>query len=773
IAVTFVQVSPYVGRLGGVSLDDTWFMPFSPQSCISFLVPFATVKDIAWYDTDISMNNAYVGLVMLIFFMLTLFSKRKLILNVFIVFGLVSLLASFGQATPVRAFLYHVFPLLDMFRHSSFFSYFAVITIIPAAATGLGNYLANPPLYKKKLCWITLATGLVVIGLLISAIAGIQPEASFFLKPADDFAAWLQEPGRQEHIIIHALIQLIMLTVFIVFALKRSEGSFKALALIIAIEMLISVQLNTYYTVVSAGVNPLELKHNLDQRARGFPVPQAGVPVGVNTEMNAAYSVIWLNTNIFNKTVSFEGYNSFRLKGYESLADSFPSLAAAICRNELLYLSDKIEPFDKNKLGIADSLKTVLFTGEPDIPGKHRNLKLSPGDSVRITGFRPGYVQAEINCSDSLAVTFLQEWYPGWKVKVDGVGQPAFVTNKMAISTIVPSGRHIIEYSYFNRPVFIAFIFSYLTVLVIISLLLFFQVRSRNKTFRISIIILLWVTVCSLSFYRFGYTSYEAQKLAQYRETAKTIVKSGVSSVVCNVDDREMMRNALTEAGYQGKSYFNNLTYAGGLSGLIESLDSTRDQKVAKVDLFAANPDEAEAAFRINWPVLIESYSYKAGSLSIYTTGNGLPGFTEINDFETVAGRWIGDAASIDSLHFFKGKFSNRVDSKFAGSHAFKWKPAAEFNHRSFELFIKAKLSGDYSGASLIIQQRRNKLIIRSFSVNLGTYRIASQDWVNVAKYGLFPEGAVEGDEISVFFWGNGKSTFFVDNFLVDVRFVE
>lgn len=773
IVITFVQVSPHLSRLNGVSLDDAWFMPFSPQSCISFLVPFSTVKDIAWYNTDISMNNAYIGLVMLIFFIVTLFSKRRLILNVFLVFGLVSLLASFGQATPVRAFLYYVFPLLDMFRHSSFFSYFAVIALIPAAATGISDYLSNSSVYKKKLCWITLAAGLVIIGLLISAIAGIKPEASFFLKPAHNFADWLQEPGRNEHIIIHALIQLIILAVFFVSVLKRPVGSFKALALIIAIEMLISVQLNTYYTVVSAGVNPLVLKHNLDQRAQGFPIPQPGIPVGVNTEINASYSVIWQNANIFNKTVSFEGYNSFRLKGYESLADSFPQLAKSICRNEILYLSDRIEPFGKYNLRIADSIKHVLFTDDPDIDGKYQNLKLTPGDSLRITGFRPGYVLAEISCSDSVAVTLLQEWYPGWKVKVDGAIQPAFVTNKMAISTIIPSGKHIVEYSYFNRPVFFAFFISYITVLVLISLLIFFQVKNRNRTFRISAILLLWITVCSLSYYRFGYTSYDEQKLAQYRDVASSIVKSGVSAVVCNVDDREMMQYMFKETGYQGKSHFVNLTYPAGLSGLIQSIDSIRDKKIAKVDLIAASPEEAEAALRIKWPVVTDSYSYKSGSLRFYSMGLDRPGFSKTNDFESSNDNWKGDTATIDSVNFFEGKFSNRVDSIFIGSHVYKWKPGAEDNHKPFDLLVKAKLAGDFSGASLIITQRRDKLIIRSFSVNLRTYQNATSPWSNVVKYGSFPKGALEGDEISAFFWGNGKSTFFIDNFHVDLRFVE
>jgi len=107
IAVTFIQVSPEVGRLSGVSIEDAWFMPFSPRSAISFLLPFATVKDIGWYDTDISMNNAYTGLIILIFFVAAAFSKKKFLLNVFLVSGLLALLASFGKYTPVRGILFH------------------------------------------------------------------------------------------------------------------------------------------------------------------------------------------------------------------------------------------------------------------------------------------------------------------------------------------------------------------------------------------------------------------------------------------------------------------------------------------------------------------------------------------------------------------------------------------------------------------------------------------------------------------------------------------
>jgi hypothetical protein len=780
IAVTYFQVSPHLGRLSGVSLADSWFMPFSPRSALSFLVPFATVKDAAWYGTDISMNNAYAGLVILIFFVLSLFSKRSLLLNVFLAFGLVALLASFGEYTPVRAALYYVFPLLNLFRHSSFFSYFALLAIILAASTGLRNFLASPGFFRRKLLWITFTTGMVIIALLGWAIIRIDPDSFSFNKPILDFAAWLRTPSRLEHVIIHAIIQLLILTIFIVFLSRVSKFKFALLTTLIVVEMVVAVQLNIYYTVVSPGIDPVELSNNLQQRAPGFPLPQPDVPVAANTELNSTYSVLWRNTNIFNKTVSFEGFNSFRLKGCVALADSFPDLAEKVLQNQLIYLSDSILPFDDFLAGRANRSNTVLYVNRHDFPQGISDLKRSPDDSVRITEFQPGKVVAKINSENPVAVTLLQGWYPGWKVKIDGKESPVFVSNQMFISTICPAGSHIVSFTYSNFAVLIGFTVSYMIVLIMLTWLIFISFNKGKTGMKLLLIALVWLIPTSLALARFNpFASYQQKKESIYQRVAGEITKSGVKEAVFNVDDRVMMQSSLSEAGYIGESYFCNLTYQSGLSDLIDIADTLTQRggtEIAHVMLYAPSPPEENAAFA-QWPAYTQEYKTQFGELRVRKCGPPVFGMLSVNDFERPAKGWSGRASALDSLNSFSGRFSNRIDSINHGSFAFKWLPEEGEPgigvpmKKKFRVFAKVKVKGDFTGASLIIQQRRNQQIVQSFSVGMGSYQAPEGKWVNVAKAGLFPRGFEPGDELVVFIWGKGESVFYIDDFSVDVRF--
>jgi len=772
IAVTFFQVSGQVGRLSGVSIEDAWFMPFSPRSAISFLLPFATVKDVGWYDTDISMNNAYTGLIVLFFFVLVLFSRRKFLLNIFLVFGLVALLASFGKYTPVRGILYHFVPLFNLFRHSSFFVFFAVIAIIPAAASGLGSYLSDPLLYRKRLIIIASAFSVVIIALMANSLVAMNHVGFSFLKPAGDFADWLRQPSRHEHIVIQAVIQMVVILAFLLLVIRKSGCGYRFIPVLIVVEMFAAVQLNTYYTVVSAGIDPFEINHILKQKADGFPLPVRGMPVSVNTEKNASSSVIWQNTNIFNKTVSFEGYNSFRLNGYDQLADSLPELAGSILKNEIVYLSDQVLPLSEGSLASSMGNQTALFVGKHDFRKDFSSLQVSPDDSVRITGFHPGFAEAIVTCRSKVAVTLLQASYPGWKVTIDGKEAPAFVSNKMFISVICDPGKHRITFSYTNRPVFIGFLISYLVLLILITILIIIQFRHKPIVFRIILVCALWLLLALLIFSRFDpNSSYGQEKVEKYRSAARDVVSSHISQVVCNTDDRQLMVESLKEAGFKGSYLLHNLTYQKGLSDLIGCIEQLKSEKIALLSLYAPLPEVAVASFRNSWPELIEKQNMATGSLMIFSEGTDINGFSSFNDFEKPVFGWNGNATAIDSLHSLSGRFSDRIDSLNHGSYSYKWLPHSMQTGKPFEVYVKATVSGDYTGASLFIQQQRDGKPIHVASVSSGSWQVTPDKWSDIACYGYFPEGVSENDEVRVFFWGNSRSVFYVDDFYVSVRF--
>jgi len=90
LIVISVQVIPYINRLGGLPLSVAQWHPFSPESLLSLLVPYATVIDPDFFSTDISMRNAFTGIIIIVFFMDFSFRKKHPVLNIILVFGMVS-----------------------------------------------------------------------------------------------------------------------------------------------------------------------------------------------------------------------------------------------------------------------------------------------------------------------------------------------------------------------------------------------------------------------------------------------------------------------------------------------------------------------------------------------------------------------------------------------------------------------------------------------------------------------------------------------------------
>ena len=768
IAITFFQVSPHLGRLGGISLEDAWFMPFSPRSAISFLLPFATVKDTAWYGTDLSMNNAYAGLIVLIFFILSLFQKRKLLLNIILGFGLLALLASFGEFTPVRASLYHYFPLLNLFRHSSFFSYFAVLAIVLSASVGLGNWLTTQGQFRKHLVWISFILSLIIVGLLINSIVQVDLKTFAFFNPVGNFAEWLAASSRHEHVVVHTVLQLIILGAFL-FVLFRKKASLWIFIFIFT-EMLLAVQLNIYYTVASAGVKPAELYQNLKQRPAGFPLPQAGATVEWHSERNATFSVLWQNTNIYNKTVSSEGYNSFRLNSFDCLTDSLSLLTTAVQKNEVIYLSDKILPFSYLDSIDPKQYSNILFVENADFSNEFAQLHTSPTDSMRIVSFHPGYARAEVQNDSPVVITLLQAMYPGWTVKVDDKPSDILVTNKVFISTLLPAGRHMIEFEYKNNAVLAGFVISYFTFLLLISIALYFVLSKQKRIIWMGTLLIIWMIVGALFLHKF-HPSYERRKQKAYENAAHEIANAGLENILLNVDDPDLLEASLTKSGYKGQRFYQNLTYDFGLSQWLDISDSLTGTRIGLLNFCSVEKTEATKAILQKWPVLLEDKKISLGNLRVFSSGGQPEGFSSLNDFEADYPGWGGSNNRFDDSISASGKHSNKVNSLHPGSLFYQWEVTEAEANRPFGVFAKARVIGNFEGSSLIILLRRGAKIMESVSAGSGTYQIDDQKWTNISKYGAFSKGAKAGDQVQVFFWGSKNADFNMDDFFVDIRF--
>ncbi|GAP43490.1 hypothetical protein TBC1_111643 [Lentimicrobium saccharophilum] len=775
IAVSYFQVAPHLGRLSGLSMEDAWFMPFSPRSALSFLIPFATVKDAAWYDTDLSMNNAYAGLIVLVFFVFSLFRKRSSLLNTFLVFGLIALLASFGRYTPVRSMLFHTLPMMDLFRHSSFFSYFALLAIILSAAAGFNSFLKHPHEGRRLLFRISLVTGAGLLILFIYGLMNAGPGPFLFLGKIVSFREWLMQPTRYEHVVIHATIQIFLLSLFAILISKCKRRIYPALMLLIILEMTLAVQLNTYYTVVSAGVRPMDLAANLKQRAPAFPLPQADIPVSEHTDASTSYSVLWRNTTIYSKAVSFGGFNSFRLEGCVSLADSFPQLAEKVLRNPVIFLSDSLKPFSPEIDFAASGNNSILYTEGhvlKTIPGQ---LQKSADDSIRLTDFYPGFASAEVSLKNPVAITLLQAWYPGWMVLIDGNEAEIFVSDRMFMSVLCGPGNHRVEFVYSNNLIIAAFLVSVIAILLILSRLIAVAFRGRKKL-AVAAIAFLWIMPVAVFLIRFNPSEpYSVKKEKAYRDAAQKVAGSGVKHAVFNTDNELLMRKYLGEAGFKGEGYFYNLTRRTDISLMLDYLDSIDKQGVenlARVSLFTPFSFE-EACVLSSWDCISEDNLNDFGNVGLLNKGGDRRFYETLNDFEQAVPGWNGHVEALDSLNPFSGRFSNRIDGDSPGSYACRLKfgegTVPGLPEGRITVLARVRVKGNAEGASLIIQKRRGNLAVETFPLPLAGLTKQTDGWVQVAKAGTFSNDFMPDDELIAYIWGSEKTKLYADDFSLEI----
>ena len=133
IIISVYHLQDAMTRGSGVTFGRHLFGAFTPKSFISFILPFASIRNMEFYGTDLSMSNAYFGLLTLVFFLTGLMIKRPKLVNLFLFWGLFCLTASVGSALPVREFLYHYIPFMNLFRFPALFRIFFILSFIIVA----------------------------------------------------------------------------------------------------------------------------------------------------------------------------------------------------------------------------------------------------------------------------------------------------------------------------------------------------------------------------------------------------------------------------------------------------------------------------------------------------------------------------------------------------------------------------------------------------------------------------------------------------------------
>ncbi len=475
VLAAFYQTAPYVSRLNGLSYDYVSECPLSPQSLLSFLVPLSTVNSGAFFNTDPSMSNVYIGIVMLVFIILSFINKKSGIEKVLLGFALVCLIMSFGAYTPLHKVLSMHLPFLNLFRFPSYYSLFSILIFLLLGGKQLACLLDESVINWKKIKIISISLFSLVMLLVVAAWIKNNGEAFFFLNHFPTVFDFVQAASLKQSIILQGFVQLVFLGVLMVVLFTSLKKHWlKITTALIFLDLFIALQVNIGYLGFSP-TSPKELHDYITSLPQNFPIPGNNAIADNTNEIGQKHG-LYKNTSIFHKRISFDVFNSYTFKNYYDVEEKYPLLKKAMLANPLFYFSDKIYPESAtNKLDSASVTHKTVMVSEQDYKTITGEVILNNTDTLQetiaITFFSPNEITVKASATIPQLLTLLQCSYTGWEALIDNQVVPVYLSNHLTMSVVFPKGEHAVTFRYTNPAIIKAGIVSYSSFLVLLLIL--------------------------------------------------------------------------------------------------------------------------------------------------------------------------------------------------------------------------------------------------------------------------------------------------------------
>lgn len=407
-----------VERGGGLSAESTFFFSnyLHPGALGSMLFPFSSVRMI-YENTEGTMLDTYAGLFVLgvlpLAALRSVSEKNKPAL-LLLVTALLFLIISFGHFTPLRSWLNYL-PGFSYFRNPAIFRLFFIFSLVLFTASAFRNLdfrgILQHPVTRYSY-WLAAAGCAWVI---------LQHAGAWKPVLFSSFQVFIRQVDFPGALLTAATIQLFFLAVLIIMVHYRR---YAAAAGIFLADLVLNTLLCTAFFTVSSYTLPQQ--NALLEPVIGFPAqtePPGQVPA-VFTDFKGNQ---WQNVNVFTKKVSAQPSYRGPLV-LKALPDSFVSPN-------------------------PDDLPLVYLDNNPY------------GEAVSIRVQKPGYVQGTITAERSGTLTLLQNYYPGWKVYING--QQADISGKRrpGISVHVPAGVSTFDFRYERKEIWITALLLHLVIL--------------------------------------------------------------------------------------------------------------------------------------------------------------------------------------------------------------------------------------------------------------------------------------------------------------------
>lgn len=450
VLISSLKVSTLLTRYDQLGIEYVTEGALPLKALISFVFPFAATTNAEFWGTDLTLLNCYIGIIPLLFLVFGAITNRNVYSRLFLIIGIGFLTLALAHVFPFRKWLFYL-PFMNIFRFPTIFRFFAMVSFILVAGTGINQFFKNEH-DQKRLKVIVLAFSAIVLVAIVYNVFFIQKWV-FKSLLLFDFKVFLDAASIHDRIFLQAIIALAILVSFY-FILGRYKGKTRKIWFIVLVagDLIIATQLNMYHTIVDFA-SPKSTQRAINNLPQGFPLPDMNEKVIDRSDQTApSIPFLWRNLNIFHKRTTFSGYSPYYFSSM--LKAEKEGVMHVVIKNPLFYLADCI------------SSKHIIDSLSIDTLSAHK---------IAIKRFIPTEVKLKVYTNKKQLLTFIQNYYPGWKVYVNGTEKEIIRSNYTFMSVWIEHGENNIKFEYKPQKVMFAF---YLSSIIFIGIIVYLSVST-------------------------------------------------------------------------------------------------------------------------------------------------------------------------------------------------------------------------------------------------------------------------------------------------------
>ncbi len=461
VIVSSLDLSEQITRGAGLSQDGSQWDVLSgslpPKGLISLVAPATTLKnDFSFWGGDFSMINTFFGFISLILiaFGFSMKESRRWVFILSIV-AVLFFIVAMGTTFPLRSWLTHL-PFLNLFRFPTLFRLYAIFFVLLSAAKSLDMLLKR----DGAKSWFFLFWLINVALFALITVIGV------FGFPNWRYKVIFQE-GWIEFVKIAERTDLFFLQIAVLFAItagaaiviwRKREWFNKAIITAIILEISCAALMNNYGTVMEDR-SISESHKGIINAVQGYPIPSLTEATGTYTDVYHApsFNYLWKNLSMYRKTPTSGGISPYTLNTTQQAINE--GVYEDAIKRPILYTTNRI---DQHYMVDTLSLNTS-------------------GDRIKITSFDPNQITVHIDADTSCILVYNQNYYPSWRVRVDGTMQTTYNVDQTFLGARIAPGKHEVQFRFEPNRVIRASWISFTAWIIVFIVGLWMNIKPKLR----------------------------------------------------------------------------------------------------------------------------------------------------------------------------------------------------------------------------------------------------------------------------------------------------